>query len=238
MLNYKLERFLFVILWIFLLCLFAMLLPQEEVTPLIQYQYCCGTLTIAFIIRYIYKAICIKILENNIDKYICNSNYSGALKYINKYIVKQPNLKILRYKKIIVCLLSGRICDYNAAKLNLKTNKKKWLNKIRMADNIICFLTKSTVDRSIPYKDNALLERVNYLICSNEELSNEKVIELALKLYDTPFLIYKVISAIILSRCYMKSGDILNQELFQNNALENSPSAEISVLVKNFFDFK
>ena len=101
MLNYKLERFILVILWVFLLCLFAILLPQEEVTTLIQYQYCCGTLTLAFIIRCIYKAICIKILENNIDKYIYNSNYEGALKYINKYLVKQPNLKILRYKKII-----------------------------------------------------------------------------------------------------------------------------------------
>ncbi len=57
MLNYKIERVLFVFLWITLICFFSFAIPPQTVTLLVQYQYTMSSLILTALILYLYTKI-------------------------------------------------------------------------------------------------------------------------------------------------------------------------------------
>ena len=112
MFHYKLERVLFVILWIALLFFFSIAIPPQSITPLVQYQYVGSSLILALLLFYIYRKVSSRIMVRKIKSFIFKNDIEAGLVYVSKAIQRQPRLCWLKVKKLELLFIKGDICGY------------------------------------------------------------------------------------------------------------------------------
>lgn len=237
MFNYKIERVLFVILWITFIYIFSVIAPPQTISLLVQYQYALSSLIITLLIYCIYKNIINHIYSKKINDLILKNDIKLALDYVSKFIKKQPRIYWLKAKKLELLLLIGDICGYQASRAVFSCRKKTILNYVGMLDNMIAFLRQEKIDESVLTnninKCQSLLAKTNYLLCNKNKLPNDNLILLASETYNTCVKFYRCISSVILSVCYKKAGDVDNKMMYAEKAIANSPSSE----VKHYVEF-
>lgn len=239
MLHYKIERILFVVLWLGMVCLFSMVLvpvPPERISALIQYQYIANSFIVTFLIFFIYHRISKKITINKIKYYMEQTNYKEAIKYVDNCQKKRPDLFWLQVQKLGLLALDGNICGYQMLKKQIevckKASKSKITNMIKMWDNIFLFLQRKRLDTNVIFGKTTMLEKTNYLLCNKDTLPDEQLVVVASEIYNFPHGIFRSIAALVMYEYYLKMGDEYSQKFYQENALDSAPSASVRFCVE------
>lgn len=239
MLNYKIERVLFVILWLALICFFSFAIPPKAISVLIQYQYAASSLILALLIFLIYKKISNKAIIIKLDKYIKQNDIPSAVNYISKAIEHHPNFCWLKVKKLEILILNGSICEYQTYKETFSCRQKKLTRYILMLDSIVYFLQqKRTTDLILTVNINnekSILVKTYYLLSNENKLSGEALVALSSEIYNTPIKIYRCVSSVVLSRYYKMANDKNNAFLYYKSAVNNAPSPEVEHYLKEMY---
>ena len=229
MLNYKIERLLFALLWITLICFFSFAIPPQTVTLLVQYQYTMSSLILTALILYLYTKIRNKRVLNVINRYLTMNEFEKCNLYLEKCIRRQPKVFWLKFQKLMMIALKGEITQFKSYSDIIEKDKKarKNLATIEKFELLFEFL----VDGEAKKKDNcslknSYLDKTLYLICNQSSLQYSEIISIAFDIYNSPYLLYKSISAMLLANAYYKLNDLNNANLFNLKAKEFAPSNE------------
>ena len=114
MLNYKIERLLFALLWITLICFFSFAIPPQTVTLLVQYQYTMSSLILTALILYLYTKIRNKRVLNVINRYLTMNEFEKCNLYLEKCIRRQPKVFWLKFQKLMMIALKGEITQFKS----------------------------------------------------------------------------------------------------------------------------
>ena len=114
MLNYKIERLLFALLWITLICFFSFAIPPQTVTLLVQYQYTMSSLILTALIFYLYTKIRNKRVLNVINRYLTMNEFEKCNLYLEKCIRRQPKVFWLKFQKLMMIALKGEITQFKS----------------------------------------------------------------------------------------------------------------------------
>lgn len=242
MLNYKLERVLFVVVWIALICFFSAVIPPQTISLLIQYQYAASSLILAFLIFCFYRKISNHIILKKIEKLILQNEIKIAIDYVTVALKKHPRFCWLQVKKLELLILDGNICEYQTLKTVISCKKNSLIIYIKMLDNIVRFLQQSQLNL-IEWVDDidresSLLVKTNYLLCKKDTMSENELVMLSSEIYNASLSIYRCIASIVLFFYYMKTDNKINQTLYYEKAISNSPSVEVSHLINSIFDIE
>lgn len=237
MLPYKLERVLFVILWIAILCIFSFAIPPQSITPLVQYQYVVTSLFLALLLFFIYRKVSNRIMVKKIKAFIFKNDAEAGLAYVSKAIQRQPRFGWLKVKKLEFLFIKGDICGYQTFRTMLFCKDHAWMNYVALLDNVMGFLTQGKFDPSVtPCNldiERSLLGKTNHLLCERDTLPHDTLVMLASILYHSSIPIYRCIASLIMSMHYQKTGDTNNKTLYYEEAIRTAPSAEITQCVKS-----
>ena len=86
--------------------------------------------------------------------------------------------------------------------------------------------SEGTIKHNYLGAKNSYLDQTLYLICNQSSLQYSEIISIAFDIYNSPYLLYKSISAMLLANAYYKLNDLNNANLFNLKANEFAPSNE------------
>lgn len=243
MINYKIERVLFIFIWIGLIYTFSLAIPPQNITPLIQYQYATSTLILTILIFYIYHKVRNRKIKIKIERYLTSNEFELCDIYIQKCINRQPRISWLRFQKLMLIALKGEITEFKAFSAVVKKDKNVYKKGNIEIIKKFEFLFDFMVDKSIGCvinnnAENSYLDRTVYLICNRDGLSSSEIVSNALILYNAPYNLYKSIAASFLATAYTDLNDKNNANLYSAKAKEYAPSNEMIYCIRNISNDK
>lgn len=243
MINYKIERVLFIFIWIGLIYTFSLAIPPRTITSLIQYQYATSTLILTILIFLIYHKVRNRKIKIKIERYLTLNEFKLCDIYIQKCINRQPRISWLKFQKLMLMALKGEITEFKAfssvVKKDKNVYKKVSFETINKFEFLFDFLVDRDMERAINSNaENSYLDRSVYLICNRDSITSSEIVSNALVLYNAPYNLYKSIAAMFLANAYTDLKDINNANLYNAKAKEYAPSNEILYCIQNILDDK
>ena len=237
MLNSKIEKILFVLFTIILYFVSVLVFPIQN--SIYDYFRLVAVLTIATMIYCFYiKKRNEKILVK-CHQFLESNQYDQAVIYLNSCIEKQKNTEWLKYEKLIVLGLGGRITDFkiNAKGLHTKNEKIKarYNYSIELFHELFEFLQNKQLPRiEMKENQNSDIEKTIWLLLKKNDLQSSEIIEKAKQIFETKWLLFKSVSALIIALEYQKNHDLDNQEMFFAYAKKHAPSANILKCISSY----
>lgn len=243
MINYKIERVLFIFIWIGLIYTFSLAIPPQTITPLIQYQYAASTLILTILIFLIYHKVRNRKIKIKIERYLTSNEFELCDIYIQKCINRQPRISWLRFQKLMLIALKGEITDFKAFSAVVKKDKNVYkkgnIEIIKKFEFLFDFMVDRSIGRVINSNaENSYLDRTVYLICNRDSLTSSEIISNALILYNAPYNLYKSISALFLATAYTNLNDKNSANLYSAKAKEYAPSNEMIYCIQKISNDK
>ncbi len=188
-----------------------------------------SSLILTALILYLYTKIRNKRVLNVINRYLTMNEFEKCNLYLEKCIRRQPKVFWLKFQKLMMIALKGEITQFKSYSDIIKKDKKARKNLATIEKFELLF--KFLVDGEAKKKDNcslknSYLDKTLYLICNQSSLQYSEIISIAFDIYNSPYLLYKSISAMLLANAYYKLNDLNNANLFNLKAKEFAPSNE------------
>lgn len=234
----KFEKIMIIILWFLILITLRLVFPIEKMDFEVKLQLCIATTIIVFILYYLYLKIRNNIIVNKINSYLLCNDFNSCISYINKCIESHKKVFWLRFKKVVILAMMGEYAEFKSLATEIKKDsriyKKDYLCVIQKYELLYDYLCgKDVLNIDISLSSNSFLDRILYLIFKTKKMLPQDRISYALDIYNTPYYLYKVIAAIILSIEYSNINDVENAKLFLLKATEYAPSKEINYFIEN-----
>lgn len=238
MLNHKHEKLFAILIFISLVCFFSLFIPQEIDSLLFDCLFLFFNILLVFIIFYLYKTISIKSMSKKINHLVYQNELEKATKYVDGLLKKQPNLLMLKIKKLELLVLIGNISDYQSVAMEIPYNETNY-DFLVMIGNIVRFFRQEqiiTIDfDNTKISKSTLMWKINYLLCNKDSLSHEQMISLSQEISTASVDMYRCIIFTILYLFYKKDGDEINQRMYGEKAIKTSPSLEVTQYIDLLF---
>lgn len=234
----KLERLCIILLWLIIMIIYANLIfPSGFEIFDVKIQSVISSTIITVIIYCVYCKIRNHHIRKKIHKNLFLNQYDECIMYIDKCIVKQQKTW-LKFEKLMVLGLKGCISDFQAYSNEIKDINsyvlKKYCIKINMIEQLFSYVMNRNIPKNVDIsKPSTYLEKTILLLSELESLDSSDVIKRASNIYNTPYSLFKCVSALILCKEYKKSKDYINAQLYALKAKEYSPSQEIKFCIAN-----
>lgn len=232
MLNNKIERLIFLLLWFIFIIFLRILFPIQNIDLEITIQYILSSIFLTSVVWCLYIRIRNKSIKKKINSYYYKNDFSNCLQYIDTCIMKNPNFKWLKFERLFALALQGNITEYQANlrqyQINNLIKRKKYAAIVQEYNNLFLFFSRNKIDFAAP--DNrglSYLNKSNYLLSIINTENYDEITSCAMDVYCSPYLLFKSFSALVLSETYNMLNDDFNRKIYAVKAREYSPSTEI-----------
>lgn len=238
MLNSKIEKVLIIILLYIFLIVPALIVPVQNPNLEIKLQYCILSFLLTVFVFWVYKKISTNYVHKKIRQYWELNQYENACEYIEKCMKKNRKIAWLKFEKLFLIALQGKITDFRTYDYELKKNyytvEKKYSKSTIQFEKLFYYISDNKLpeQQDVNFKNATYLDIIIWLLSEKEQKNFEEIKEYLFMVYNSPYLLYKSVSAFLISEQYQKIKDYDNANLFMKKAKQYAPSNEI----KYFFE--
>ncbi len=232
MLSLKMERICCVLVWYVTLVLLLIVFPvKEESSGNVRQIYLVLSWLITIGISRLYVKKRDTYLLKKRKEYIGSNRFEEYRSFLEKHIEKNKKSAQLKTEKLFTLAAGGNISEFHIYLQELFRGKHaveiNCLGTIILHRDLFAYLTHGVTPQCESLDEQNSMSICVWLLSRQGKMPSRELIRWADNVYNTPYLLCRSVSALILSKEYRALGDEERALAFAEKAKEYAPSTEV-----------